>query len=50
MLNEEIKEWRDGLANARSVTMQKEIITSVIKAMSSGRDVSPLFPDVLKLM
>eukprot|EP00703_Trepomonas_sp_PC1_P000379 JAP96227.1 Beta adaptin [Trepomonas sp. PC1] len=49
-MNEEIKEWRDGLANARSTTMQKEIITSVIKAMSSGRDVSPLFPDVLKLM
>ncbi|CAL6019709.1 Beta_adaptin [Hexamita inflata] len=47
---EEIKEWRQSLINAKNANQQREVVTGIIKAMSTGRDVSQLFTDILKLM
>lgn len=47
---EEIAEWRHRLQDARTVNAQRKVVTDIIRAMSTGRDVGALFTDVLKLM
>jgi AP-1 complex subunit beta-1 len=43
----EISEWKDMLSNEKEAT-RKEGVKKVIAAMTIGKDVSMLFPDVLK--
>lgn len=47
---EEIAEWRQRLQEARTVNAQRKVVTDVVRAMSTGRDVGALFTDMLKLM
>lgn len=43
----EIAEWKDAL-NSADKLIQKDAVKKVVGAMTVGRDVSPLFPDLVK--